>query len=214
ELIPEDQGDISLILDYDSIADSLTVEAVAKIEEVTKDPVLVSSFAVTDSSVPIPSWSHSTLADSVSPPPSIEDSIYAYLYLTASNLFRSYSAAVPPSMLVADYNASTCILGLSNSTAFPSAEPSRKGVQVKKKYKPVALCTKPVSADVPDCFRIERNIIGDPLDSMPTLTPNPPFVLTGRFTKERMKAFVKAHDNGFLTKAKLDILLHFMCLHN
>ncbi|KAG6827148.1 hypothetical protein H0H93_015825, partial [Arthromyces matolae] len=93
ELIPEDQGDISLILDYDSIADSLTVEAVAEIEEVTKDPVLVSSFAVTDSSVPIPSWSHSTLADSVSPPPSIEDSIYAYLYLTASNLFRSYSAA-------------------------------------------------------------------------------------------------------------------------
>ncbi|KAG6905125.1 hypothetical protein DXG01_004722, partial [Tephrocybe rancida] len=36
-----------------------------------------------------------------------------------------------------------------------STDPKRKGVQVKKKYKPVALRTKPIGAEVPSGFRIE-----------------------------------------------------------
>jgi hypothetical protein len=44
----------------------------------------------------------------------------------------------------------------------------------KKKYKPVALKVKPVLGELPEKFRIIRNIIGDPLEHIPVLTPNPP----------------------------------------
>ncbi|KAG5331699.1 hypothetical protein C0989_007415, partial [Termitomyces sp. Mn162] len=52
--------------------------------------------------------------------------------------------------------------------------PKWKGVQVKKKYKPVAMKTKPVASHVSKDFRIECQIIGDPLATMPPLNPNPP----------------------------------------
>ncbi|THV00470.1 hypothetical protein K435DRAFT_657151, partial [Dendrothele bispora CBS 962.96] len=42
------------------------------------------------------------------------------------------------------------------------------------KYKPVAIKVKPIKADLPAEFRIERNIIGDPLKDMPELPTNPP----------------------------------------
>src|SRR3984885_6704991 len=55
-----------------------------------------------------------------------------------------------------------------------------------RKYKPVALRTKPVATFLPDKFRIIRNIVGDPLADMPALTPNPPpFAPTGRYTAKR-----------------------------
>ncbi|ETW78897.1 hypothetical protein HETIRDRAFT_428667 [Heterobasidion irregulare TC 32-1] len=55
----------------------------------------------------------------------------------------------------------------------------------KRKYKPVAQKTQPVLADLPKKFRIIRNIIGDPLATLPTLTPNPPpFMPTSRYTAE------------------------------
>ncbi|KAG6834949.1 hypothetical protein H0H93_006165 [Arthromyces matolae] len=221
ELIPDDQGDTALILDFNSLTDSVSVESYADISELSSDPLLISAFSVTDSPIPIPSVYSRDLTGSIHAPSSIEDSAYAYLFLTASNLFRSFSASIPPSVLVADYQTATCILGKANITdssaiaTFNTTVPKRKGVQVKKKYKPVALQTKPVGAEVPDEFRIERNIIGDPLKSMPTLNPNPPlFIPTGRFTDERMKAFVKAHDTGFLTESEINILTDFMCLHN
>ena len=40
-----------------------------------------------------------------------------------------------------------------------------------KKYKPVALKVKPVMGTLPDKFRIERKILGDPLAEMPKLNP-------------------------------------------
>jgi hypothetical protein len=44
----------------------------------------------------------------------------------------------------------------------------------KKKYKPVAKKVRPVIGELPKKFQIERKIIGDPLDNIPTLNPNPP----------------------------------------
>ncbi|KAG6839772.1 hypothetical protein C0991_011812 [Blastosporella zonata] len=74
---------------------------------------------------------------------------------------------------------STAIL---NETYLAETPSKQKGVQVKKKYKPVALCTKPVAAKIPDGFWIIRNIIGDPLEDMPSLSPNPPpYSPTGHF---------------------------------
>ena len=55
----------------------------------------------------------------------------------------------------------------------------------KKKYKPVALKTHPVLGTLPSKFRIERNIIRNPLTDIPTIPLIlPPFAPRGRYTKE------------------------------
>ncbi|THU76821.1 hypothetical protein K435DRAFT_556836, partial [Dendrothele bispora CBS 962.96] len=55
-----------------------------------------------------------------------------------------------------------------------------------KKYKPVALKVKPVLTALPEKFRIVRDIKGDPLKEMPTLSTTPrDFEPTGRYTQER-----------------------------
>jgi hypothetical protein len=85
----------------------------------------------------------------------------------------------------------------------------------KKKYKPIAKKVKPVAAVVPERFRIARQIKGDPLASMPPLTPNPPpFVPTSRYTKERKDLLDKAHPPGFLWPAERQLIHHFMCQQN
>ena len=82
-----------------------------------------------------------------------------------------------------------------------------------KKYKPVALKTRPILGELADKFRIVRNIIGDPLANLPTLNPDPPkFTPTGRYTQERKDLFDKAN-SGFLWPAERDLLHHFMMLH-
>jgi hypothetical protein len=59
-------------------------------------------------------------------------------------------------------------------------------LSTKKKYKPVAKKVHPVIGELPEKFRIERKIIGNPLDDLPTLNPNPlPFTPTDRYTLER-----------------------------
>ena len=55
-----------------------------------------------------------------------------------------------------------------------------QGVKATKKYKPVAQKVKPTKTDLPDEFRIVRDIKGDSLADMPKLSPRPPeFVPTG-----------------------------------
>ncbi|ETW82044.1 hypothetical protein HETIRDRAFT_244306, partial [Heterobasidion irregulare TC 32-1] len=72
-----------------------------------------------------------------------------------------------------------------------------------RKYKPVALKVRPVLADLPDKFRIVRNIRGDPLADLPTLTPNPPpFKPTGRYTSERHDLINQVHSSDFLWPAE------------
>ena len=115
-------------------------------------------------------------------------SLLAYLYSTASNI-----PDIPPDTYFVSPNSShPLILGQANTTSlcppcyvnipFPavfsnnvaSPPPKRKGVQTKKKYKPVAMKTKPVTGHVSEDFQIKRQIIGDPLATMPPLAPNPP----------------------------------------
>ena len=58
-------------------------------------------------------------------------------------------------------------------------------LSLKKKYKPVALKVKPVIGDLPERFRIIRDIKGDPLANLPVLPTKPPkFKPTGRYTQE------------------------------
>ena len=86
-------------------------------------------------------------------------------------------------------------------------------LKTTKKYKPVALKVKPIIGELPDKFRIIRDIKGDPLEHLPALNPNPPeFEPTGRYTQERKDLFDKAN-SGFLWPEERKLLHHFMMLH-
>jgi hypothetical protein len=58
-------------------------------------------------------------------------------------------------------------------------------LSTKKKYKPIAK-VHPVIGELPEKFSIERKIIGNPLNNLPILNPNPPpFIPTDRYTLEQ-----------------------------
>ncbi len=61
----------------------------------------------------------------------------------------------------------------------------REAVLVTKKYKLVALKTKPVLTTLHSNFRVIRGIKGDPLEGIPELSPYPEdFEPTGRYSLE------------------------------
>jgi hypothetical protein len=83
------------------------------------------------------------------------------------------------------------------------------------KYKPVALKVKPIYAELPERFRIKREIRGDPLAEMPKLTPHPPdFVPTGRYTQERKDELDKVHEEGFLWPEERKLVHHLVMEQN
>ena len=68
--------------------------------------------------------------------------------------------------------------------------------------------------ELPDKFRIIRNIIGNPLKDLPTLPTNPPkFKPTGHYTKEQKDIFDKAHPSFFWPPER-HLLHSFMMIHN
>ncbi|KAG6877140.1 hypothetical protein C0992_010716 [Termitomyces sp. T32_za158] len=159
----------------------------------------------------------------------ITDSSLAYLYLTASNHFDKFAS--PNTYLTTLPNATTpAVLRLTKvsdcanniidilptaSTYTAATNSERKGVQVKKKYKPVALKVKPVTSSISENFKIEHCIVGDPLANMLTLSSNlSPFKPTGCFTEEHRQQFVSNYDIGFLTTSKLNILTDLMSKQN
>lgn len=90
-----------------------------------------------------------------------------------------------------------------------------RSVNVGRKYKPVHLKVRPVYTDLPDKFRIVRNIIGDPLKDLPTLPEDPPeFVPHGRYTYDRMVAFEAVHDLNFLRRKEMDLVHQVVRAHD
>ncbi len=68
-----------------------------------------------------------------------------------------------------------------------------------KKYKKVADKIRPVYQELPDKYRIVRDIKGDPLKNMPMLSKQPPeFVPTGRYSRERKEQMDIVHGGDFL----------------
>jgi hypothetical protein len=83
------------------------------------------------------------------------------------------------------------------------------------RYKPVALKVKPVYADLPERFRIKREILGDPFEGMPNLNPQPrEFVPMGRYTQERKEEFDRIHAEGFLWPEERKLMHHLMMEQN
>ena len=88
-------------------------------------------------------------------------------------------------------------------------------VFASKKYKPVALKVKPVYAELPEQFRIKREIRGDPLETMPCLNLRPPdFVPTGRYTQERKEEFDRIHHGDFLLPEERKLVHHLIIEQN
>ena len=88
-----------------------------------------------------------------------------------------------------------------------------RAVLASRKYKPVAKKVKPILGELPQKFRIIRDIKGDPLKDMPKLSTNPPeFVPTGRYTQERKEIIDKLHGDDFLWPEERKLMHHFMML--
>ena len=86
---------------------------------------------------------------------------------------------------------------------------------VKKKYKPVARKVRPILDTLPSRFRIKRNIVGEPLADLPTLSPHPPpSTPCGRYTEEQCAKMDDLHSTDFLWPAERKLLHHFISLQN
>ena len=91
-------------------------------------------------------------------------------------------------------------------------EQESASVYAGKKYKPVDKKVRPILAELPAEFRIERNITGNPLENLPELSTHPKeFVPTGRYTQER-KEIGRKHSNVSYVQAtrlgKTQIVVH------
>ncbi len=82
---------------------------------------------------------------------------------------------------------------------------------VGKKYKPVGLKVRPVYTELPEKYRIKRQIIGDPLKDMPGLSTNPgDYCPTGRYTEERKQIVDNLHKENFLWPEERKLMHEFM----
>ena len=101
----------------------------------------------------------------------------------------------------------------SSYIRFPARTPLAV-LAAKKKYKPVALKVRPVMTELPERFRIVRNILGDPLAALPTLPKHPgPFRPHGRYTLEHKEYIDNAHPGDFLWPVERDLMHQFMVIH-
>jgi hypothetical protein len=110
-----------------------------------------------------------------------------------------------------------------NTAPFSENEPqpeSRRVIQtevaevfVGKKYKPVAQKVRPVLEPLPAKFRIERNIIGDPLTNLIPLNPHLPEYVPVGYTQERKDKVDELHNDGFLNETETKLMHHMICIH-
>ena len=109
---------------------------------------------------------------------------------------------VPPSEEVLDFVSSLDSIPIHSTFA-------------NKKYKPVALKVRPIYGELPERFRIKREITGDPLRGMPGLSTNPAdYSPTDRYTIERKEIIDKIHEGDFLWLEERKLLHHFMMVQD
>jgi hypothetical protein len=74
----------------------------------------------------------------------------------------------------------------------------KPGVVYKRKYRKVEDRIQPIATQLPEEFRIIRNIIGDPLENMPVLPMHPPDFVPGlQYTQEQYEK-LQLNPDGFL----------------
>lgn len=88
---------------------------------------------------------------------------------------------------------------LDNFQLVPAAPSFALKKKTKKKYKPVAERIKPIATTLPDSYRIIRNITGELLADLPSLSiHSPEFIPQGRYTEARKEDVYKRHEVDFL----------------
>ena len=126
--------------------------------------------------------------------------IDAYLHL--SHIENTKNNMSPTNSIIPQFLSSI----FSSTDSYFNLRPAVEGLRsvfAGKKYKPVAQKIRAVLADLPEKFRIIRNIVGDPLADMPTLPKvPPPFEPSERYTLERKQKMDANHPEGFLWPAE------------
>src|ERR1700690_3018205 len=186
EALIGDQGDVALIISFDSDKMTGHIESYTPIPMACPDSVsfnplsyVLSPSDSSDSDSPLLSSFTASIADSAPMTDAATySSILTRIYLSACDL---------PPLSAFPTPASSFSYSSSQPTTTPNCDDFIPIFALpKQKCKPVALKTRPILAELPDKFRIVRNIIGDPLADMPTLSPNlPPFQPTNRYTSDR-----------------------------
>jgi hypothetical protein len=84
-------------------------------------------------------------------------------------------------------------------------------LSTKEKYQPIAQEVHPAIGDLPEKFRIEREIIGNPLDDSLVLYPDsPPFVNTNLYTLTRQYWPSTNYPGSFWWPVEKDLMHYFM----
>jgi hypothetical protein len=141
--------------------------------------------------------------------PSEKDISYAYLSACDPVATQTDFTHVSPfdsdtTSPILNFNTVYAVDGVPPTHPYPSSNSidtlaQQVSVFVKCKYKPVLQKIRPIIAELPDRFRIVRNIVGDPLADLPTLSPNPPpFWPTSHYTAKCRAIIERAHPKGFL----------------
>jgi len=140
---------------------------------------------------------------------SISGSSYPYcLYKSECSTSSSQPCFMFPLSISPSFTSS------NSSPSFASPPLNNLSTFATKKYKPVAKKVCPVYTNIPQNFHIIRDIKGDPLTTLPILSPHPPpFTPYGCYTIEQHEIIDKCHPPGFLLPKEHNLMHHFMTLH-
>jgi hypothetical protein len=115
----------------------------------------------------------SAVIESYTPLSSLHSSTLSCAYLSACDRPGLSTTCNNIDSFGSTFDVFTSIKNSLNKTQKHLSHSANIFLSSKKKYKPVAKKVRPVIGELPKKFRIKRKIIGDPLDTIPTLNPNP-----------------------------------------
>jgi len=141
----EDQGESAFIIEFDSQTDSAMIISYASI------PSSASNSQISQANILSSLYASASRASE----PDMMDSLEQPQTLSTATFLNNQPT-----------NSMTSVLAKGIVTM--------RGIVTKKKYKPVAKKVKPVIAKLPEKYQIVQNIVGDPLETMPSLDLNPP----------------------------------------
>ena len=178
EELTEGQGEIALMLEYNSIDESVTIISATELEK---------DFSIEDKE--IQNWKlefQYTLASD------LPEDLLGKLEMEQRRMHRVHTKI--PGFSMAD------LLGKAEEeeevSVMKEGIVTRKGMVTKKRYKPVAKKVKPIIAKLPGQYRIIRDIKDNPLENMPNLKKVPlSFIPKGQYTTEHKEILTKAHED-------------------
>jgi hypothetical protein len=138
--------------------------------------------------ISLDSVNSSAFVEAYTPIPSSDSSTLACIYLSTCDL---------PDTKLSTLSNTTYTHADSSTSSDRLAPYTNLFLSAKKEYKPVAKKVCPVIGELPEKFCIERKIIGNPLDDLPILNPNPPpFIPSDRYTLERRDQLNNNHPDN------------------